>query len=183
MPPGPWHMSSLTCTWSQGQSSLSPFHRLGNRLRNVPIMQCATDNVDLNLQSPCSCSYITALFPLLPQLLLPQTSLTPRAQITSQDSLFLWRVTGTTRAYTWKHSGWTGREAPDCRAVERGVGFPGGTSGKEPPASAREVRCGLQGSPLEEGVAAHPSILVWRIPCTEEPGRLHRAAQSQTQLR
>ena len=28
--PGPWHTSSLTCTWSQGQASLSPFHRLGN---------------------------------------------------------------------------------------------------------------------------------------------------------
>ena len=26
--------------------------------------------------------------------------------------------------------------------------------------------------PLEEGMATHPSILVWRIPWTEEPGRL-----------
>ena len=26
--------------------------------------------------------------------------------------------------------------------------------------------------PLEEGVAAHYSICVWRIPQTEEPGRL-----------
>ena len=89
------------------------------RLRNVPIMQCSTDNLDLNLQSPCSCPYITALFPLL-----PQPSLTPRAQITSQDSLFLRRVTGTTRGYTWKRSGWTGREAPDRQAVKRS-GLPG----------------------------------------------------------
>ena len=29
-----------------------------------------------------------------------------------------------------------------------------------------------QGDPLEEGVAAHSSILAWRIPWTEEPGRL-----------
>ena len=26
--------------------------------------------------------------------------------------------------------------------------------------------------PLEEGMASHPSILAWRIPWTEEPGRL-----------
>ena len=27
--------------------------------------------------------------------------------------------------------------------------------------------------PLEEGMATHSSILSWRIPWTEEPGRLH----------
>ena len=26
--------------------------------------------------------------------------------------------------------------------------------------------------PLEKGMATHSSILAWRIPCTEEPGRL-----------
>ena len=26
--------------------------------------------------------------------------------------------------------------------------------------------------PLEKGVATHPNILAWRIPCTEEPGGL-----------
>ena len=29
-----------------------------------------------------------------------------------------------------------------------------------------------QEDPLEKGVAAHPSVLDWRIPWTEEPGRL-----------
>ena len=29
-----------------------------------------------------------------------------------------------------------------------------------------------QEDPLEEGTATHSSILVWRIPWTEEPGRL-----------
>ena len=29
-----------------------------------------------------------------------------------------------------------------------------------------------QEDPLEEGVETHSSILVWRIPWTEEPGRL-----------
>ena len=27
--------------------------------------------------------------------------------------------------------------------------------------------------PLEKEMATHPSILAWRIPRTEEPGRLH----------
>ena len=27
--------------------------------------------------------------------------------------------------------------------------------------------------PLEEGMAAHSSIVAWKIPWTEEPGRLH----------
>ncbi|CAI9163778.1 unnamed protein product [Rangifer tarandus platyrhynchus] len=27
---------------------------------------------------------------------------------------------------------------------------------------------------LEKGMATHSSILAWRIPCTEEPGRLQR---------
>ena len=29
-----------------------------------------------------------------------------------------------------------------------------------------------QEDPLEEGMATHSSILAWRIPWTEEPGRL-----------
>ena len=46
------------------------------------------------------------------------------------------------------------------------LGFPGGTSGKNPPASA-----GQEG-PLEEGMATHSSVLAWRILWTEEPGGL-----------
>ena len=36
--------------------------------------------------------------------------------------------------------------------------------------------------PLEEGMTTHSSILVWRIPYTEEPGWLqfHKAAESET---
>ena len=29
-----------------------------------------------------------------------------------------------------------------------------------------------QEDPLEKGMSTHSSILSWRIPCTEEPGRL-----------
>ena len=47
---------------------------------------------------------------------------------------------------------------------------------KNPPAKAGGVRDtgsipGL-GRSLEEGMATHPSTLAWRIPWTEEPGRL-----------
>ena len=29
--------------------------------------------------------------------------------------------------------------------------------------------------PLKKGIATHSSVLAWRIPWTEEPGRLHTA--------
>ena len=47
---------------------------------------------------------------------------------------------------------------------------------KNIPASAGDIRDSGsipgQEDPLEEGVATHSSILAWRIPQTEEPGRL-----------
>ena len=44
---------------------------------------------------------------------------------------------------------------------------------KNPPAM-QETRVQSLGreDPLEKGMATHSSILAWRIPCTEEPGRL-----------
>ena len=41
----------------------------------------------------------------------------------------------------------------------------------------REAQVRSQGweDPLEEGLAIHSSILVWRIAWTEEPGGLHTA--------
>ena len=55
-------------------------------------------------------------------------------------------------------------------------GFPGDASGKNLPASAEDVRdagsiLGWE-DPLRERLAAHSSILAWRIPWTEEPGGL-----------
>ena len=39
------------------------------------------------------------------------------------------------------------------------------------------------GDPLEKGMATHSSILAWRIPWTEEPGRLQSMGpQSLTRL-
>ena len=52
-------------------------------------------------------------------------------------------------------------------------GFLGGASGKESACNAGEA--GLTRSledPLEEGMATHSIILAWRIPWTEEPGKL-----------
>ena len=47
---------------------------------------------------------------------------------------------------------------------------------KNPPANAGNIRdvgsIPGQEDPLEEGMATHSSILAWRIPQTEEPGRL-----------
>ena len=34
--------------------------------------------------------------------------------------------------------------------------------------------------PLEKGMATHSSILVWRIPWTEEPGRLQSVGSGQS---
>ena len=50
---------------------------------------------------------------------------------------------------------------------------------KNPPANAGDIRDagpipGQEG-PLEEAMATHSSVLAWRIPQTEEPGRLQSA--------
>ena len=41
------------------------------------------------------------------------------------------------------------------------------------------VNAGEVEDPLEEGMAAHSSILAWKIPCTEEPGGLQSMGGSQ----
>ena len=42
-----------------------------------------------------------------------------------------------------------------------------------------EVPSLSQEDPLEEGMATHSSILAWRIPWTEEPGRLQPIASQR----
>ena len=53
------------------------------------------------------------------------------------------------------------------------MGFPGGSNGKK---SVCNLETWVQSlgweDPLEEEMAIHSSILAWRIPWTEEPGRL-----------
>ena len=36
--------------------------------------------------------------------------------------------------------------------------------------------------PEEEGMATHSSILAWRIPCTEEPGRLQSIGSQELDI-
>ena len=67
------------------------------------------------------------------------------------------------------------------------LSFPDGSDGKESACNARERVPSLGQEDLEKGMATHSihsSILAWRIPWTEEPGRLHSGgvAKSQTQL-
>ena len=55
----------------------------------------------------------------------------------------------------------------------RAQGFPGGLVVKNPPAMQEMQIPSLgQEDPPEKGMATHSSILAWRIPWTEEPGRL-----------
>ena len=53
------------------------------------------------------------------------------------------------------------------------MGFPGGSDGKESTCSTGDPGS-MPGSedPLEKGMATYSSILAWRIPWTEKPGRL-----------
>ena len=58
---------------------------------------------------------------------------------------------------------------------------------KNPPAMQETQEMWFQSlgqeDPVEEGMETHSNILVWRIPWTEEPGKLQSTGwQSQTQL-
>ena len=70
-------------------------------------------------------------------------------------------------------SGLEGFEVLRCSKVSRIAGRASQVAlmVKSLPVSARDRSLG-QEDPLEEGVATHSSILAWRIPWTEEPGRL-----------
>ena len=69
------------------------------------------------------------------------------------------------------------------------MGFPGGTSGKEPTCRCMSCKTQVQSLGLEyhlqDGMATYSSILAWRIPWTEEPFGLQSIgySQSQTQLK
>ena len=50
--------------------------------------------------------------------------------------------------------------------------FPGGSDSKMPTMWETRVQSPGQEDPLEKEMATHSSTLVWKIPRTEEPGRL-----------
>ena len=60
-----------------------------------------------------------------------------------------------------------------CAANSGGLGFSGDSVVKNLPAVQETwVRSLGQEDPLEKEMVTHSSILAWKIPCTEEPGRL-----------
>ena len=63
------------------------------------------------------------------------------------------------------------------------LGFPGGSTVKNPPAT-QEMRVQSLGweDPLEEKTATHSSIPVWEIPWTEEPGGLQSMGLQRVRL-
>ena len=72
--------------------------------------------------------------------------------------------------------------------LPEGSSFPGGASGKEPACQCRRRKTWVWPewgrSPWRDGIATHSSILAWRIPWTEKPGRLQSTgSQSQTCLK
>ena len=69
-----------------------------------------------------------------------------------------------------------GKNSPATPAILI-TGFPGGTSGKEATCQCwRQKTRGfdpwVRKTPQEKEMATHSSVLAWRIPWTEEPGRL-----------
>ena len=52
------------------------------------------------------------------------------------------------------------------------VGFPGGSDGKASTMRETQVRTLGWEDPLEKEMAIHSRTIVWKIPWTEEPGRL-----------
>jgi len=51
-------------------------------------------------------------------------------------------------------------------------GFPDGSAGKEFTCTSGDTRDMDRGDPLEKEMAIHCSILSWKTPWTEKPGRL-----------
>ena len=70
------------------------------------------------------------------------------------------------------------------KACASGVqGFPHSLVGKESVCNAEtQVQFMAWGDPLEKEMATHSSILAWRIPLTEEPGRLQSMGSQESQL-
>ena len=62
-------------------------------------------------------------------------------------------------------------------------GFPGGSVVKNPPAKQEvQVRSLGQEDPLEKEMATHSSLLAWKMPWTEEPGRSQSMGIAKTRL-
>ena len=97
-------------------------------------------------------------------------------QMATHSSILAWRIPTDTGAW-WSTGGLIdGSEIPELSHFHSCHGEPGGTRGKEPDCHAGDLRdagsiLGQEDPPGEE-TATHSSILAWRIPWIEKPGRL-----------
>ena len=68
--------------------------------------------------------------------------------------------------------------------VQGPLGFPASSDSKESTCNEGDLGS-IPGSedPLEKGMETHSSILVWRIPCTEEPGQLEFMVSQKSRTR
>ena len=99
-------------------------------------------------------------------------------EMATYSSILAWRIPG--------KMGWNGLQCMGSQTVGHDWatntqwqfrGFPGDMSGKEPAGQCKSHRRPQaqslgQEEPLEEDMAAHSSILAWRVPWTEETGGL-----------
>ena len=53
---------------------------------------------------------------------------------------------------------------------------------KEPATQEAQVQSLGWEDPLEKAMATHSSILTWKIPCTEEPGRLQSKGSQESDM-
>ena len=60
--------------------------------------------------------------------------------------------------------------------------LPRGLSGKESACNETQFRSLGQEDPLEKAMAAHSSVLAWKIPWTEEPGGLQSMGSQRAGL-
>ena len=117
----------------------------------------------------------------------PHVHLTTKPSITKTPSLLttaeLDTVTWTKRHFIMsllssdlvflRYCGTVGSSVYLMTLIQGKEGFPGGSDGKESAGSTGDRVWSLgQEDPLEKGMATHSSIPAWRIPWTEEPGRL-----------
>ena len=113
-------------------------------------------------------------------------------EMTTHSSVFgdSWRISGQRSLARYSPCGLTESDTAEQLTLtplaywgDLALTPPGGSNGKESVYNLGDLSSilGWEG-PLEEGMATHSNILAWRIPWTEEPGRLqsmgsHRVGQ------
>ena len=105
----------------------------------------------------------------------------------THSSALAWRIPWTEEPGRLQSMGSQELDMTEWLTHSSSTGFPGGPSGKEPTCLCR--RCKRQGfkslgqeDQVEKCMATHSSILAWRIPWTEEPGRLQSMGSQELDM-